>query len=95
MAGFESFAGIAPYLAHPLVLVGFGVLLVFAVHRSLIKSGIIPPLEPRTGGRVVQTLLRYGFIIAALLILLGFGLEFFRSSQSFQVDSRSRNDGYP
>ena len=79
MESFPEFAEIAPYLKHPLVLVGFLLLLFFGVQWALIKSGIIQPLGPRQGNRVVHALLRYGFIIAALIIILGFALEFSRS----------------
>lgn len=58
MDTLEAFKEIAPYLSHPLVLIGFAILLFFGIHRSLIKAGIIPPLSPRTGGNVVQLLLR-------------------------------------
>jgi hypothetical protein len=35
-----GFQKIAPYLKHPLVLVGFVLLIFFGIHRTLIKSGI-------------------------------------------------------
>ena len=76
MDELTSFAKVAPFLKHPLVLVGFVLLLFFAIHRALIKSGIIPPLSKQAGGKVVQMLLRYGFVIALLIIVLGFGLRF-------------------
>jgi hypothetical protein len=58
-AWIRAFTGVAPYLTHPLELVGFVLLLFFGIHRALIKSGIIPPVGPRVGGRLVQSLLRY------------------------------------
>jgi hypothetical protein len=70
---------IAPYLEHPLVLVGFVLLLFFGLRRSLLKAGIIPPLSARTGGKVVQLLLRYGFVIALVVIVLGFALQLYRT----------------
>jgi hypothetical protein len=73
-AGFKE---IAPYLMHPLVLVGFVALLFFGIHRALIKSGIIPPLSERSGSTVVKLLLRYGFQLALVVIVLGFGLRYF------------------
>ena len=71
------FAKVAPSLTHPLVLIGFCLMLFFSVHRALLKAGIIPKLSVPVGGKVVQTLLRYGFYIALLLIVLGFALAFF------------------
>ena len=76
MEELQEFAKIAPYLKHPLVLVGFGLLLVFALHRGLIKSGIISPIGSRASSRTVQNLLHYSFVVTVLLILLGFWLTF-------------------
>jgi tetratricopeptide (TPR) repeat protein len=77
----QGFAEYARYLQHPLTLIGFVLLLLFGVHRTLLRSGIIPPLEARSGSKIVKLLLRYGFIIALIIIVLGFGLEFFKTSR--------------
>ena len=79
-----------PYLQHPLVLVGFALLLFFGTHRALIRSGLIPPLDQRTGGTVVRTLLRYGFIIALAVAALGFGLQFYKAARAPNVDELNR-----
>lgn len=76
MTGFKE---IAPYLMHPLVLVGFVLLLVFGVHRALLTAQVIPPLTTHTGGKVVQSFLRYGFAIALVVIILGFALAFYQT----------------
>lgn len=81
MDTLQAFKDIAPYLTHPLVLVGFVLLLFFGVHRTLIKAGIIPPLDQQTGSAVVQRLLRYGFVIALVVIVLGFGLQLLQGDQ--------------
>jgi len=65
-----AFGKIAPYLTQPLVLVGFVLLLSFGIHRTLLKAGIIPPLTARTGGKVVQLLLRYPSTVAYIAALL-------------------------
>lgn len=80
MDEIKGFARIAPYLSDPLVLVGFALLLLFALFRSLIGSGLIPVLEQEAGGRVVQSILDYGFYVVALVILLGFAHAHFRRS---------------
>jgi len=49
----SSFDSIAPFLSHPLVLIGFVVALFFGIHGKLLKTGIIPPLSARAGSRVV------------------------------------------
>src|SRR5581483_4110886 len=78
MQGFEK---VAPFLTHPLVLIGFVVLLFFGMVRALLKANIIQPLPRSTGGRIVFAFLRYGFVIALVVILLGFALEAYRVSQ--------------
>lgn len=78
---FAAFEKIAPYLKHPLVLVGFVLLLFFGIHRQLIESGIIPPLDQQAGSTAVQTILEYGFWIALAAIVLGFGLQYVKSSR--------------
>jgi tetratricopeptide (TPR) repeat protein len=78
----QGFAEYARYLQHPLTLIGFVLLLVFGIHRALLRSGIIPPVSAQHGSRIVQLLLRYGFIIALVTIVLGFGLEFFKTSHT-------------
>ena len=68
-------------MKHPLVLVGVVLLallsLLYGTHALLIESGIIQPLPPGAGVGIVNTILNYGFIIAFVLIVLGFALVFF------------------
>ena len=77
MESLYQFQAIAQYLTHPLVLVGFVLLLLFGVYRTLIHSGLIPPVTKRTGGALLGRILRYGFVIALTVIALGFLLRFF------------------
>ncbi len=79
MDEITGFQAIAPYLTNPLVLAGFALFLLFGVHRALLKAGIIPPLTPSAGNKVVQSLLRYGFVIALVVIVLGFVLAFYQT----------------
>ena len=88
-----SFAQLAPYLTHPLVLAGLAIWLVLGIHRALLRAKIVPTLSQHAGGRVVQTLLRYGFYIALLVILLGFGLAFYQARQKLDPNlQRSQSD---
>ena len=69
---FAGFAKVASYLGEPLVLVGFVLVLFFGIHRLLIEKGIIrPPSNPTP---IVKMLLTYGFVVALVVIILGFGL---------------------
>jgi protein O-GlcNAc transferase len=90
-----GFGEIASHLANPLVLIGFALLLLFGVHRALIRSGILPPVGQRTSGVIVQSLLRYGFWIAALLIVLGIayaGYKTHRETQPAIVNAEAVSD---
>ena len=74
MPDAPGFAAVAPYLTNPLSLVGYVLFLFFGIHRGLIKAGILPPVTQRTGGKIVQLLLKCGFILALVVIVVGFGL---------------------
>lgn len=71
-----TFRDIAPFLQHPLVLIGFVILLFFGILTALIKAGIIPPLQKKTAGDIVKRVITFGFIIALLVIVLGFWEHF-------------------
>jgi len=79
MLYLEGFSKIAPYLTHPLSLVGFALFLFFGIHWLLIKSGIIPPVSKSSGSLIIQALLRYGFVIALTVIVLGFSMEVWKT----------------
>ena len=66
------FKDIAPFLQHPLVLVGFVILLFSGILTALLKAGILPSLPEKTVGDVVKRILNYAFILALLVIILGF-----------------------
>jgi hypothetical protein len=63
----SGFRRVARYLTHPLVLIGFVLMLVFGFQWQLIESGIIPPMPTGEAAGVVHALLRYGFWIALAL----------------------------
>lgn len=73
-----EFAKIAQYLTHPLVLVGFALMLVFGIHRQLLIIGILPKLNQKEGSKIAQLLLKYGFWLGVIVLVLGLGLQFFR-----------------
>jgi hypothetical protein len=79
------FEKIAPFLTNPLVLVGFVVGLFYGLLRLLLKAKVIPPLTRNKGGQIVSSFLRYGFVVAVLVIVLGFGIEAYRTFLSTQV----------
>ncbi|MGH8472789.1 MAG: hypothetical protein ACREVJ_10130, partial [Gammaproteobacteria bacterium] len=68
-----AFSNNAFLLANPLVLIGLALLFLLGVLWALIRlpTEILPAVDRKTSGVIVQSLLRYGFWIAALLIVLG------------------------
>lgn len=70
-----NFEQIAPYLKDPLVLTGFVLVLFFGFGRAILKAGIIPPLTRVGGYRILARFMLYGFILALLVIVLGFTLK--------------------
>ncbi len=75
------FKDLAPYLMQPLVLVGFVVFIFFGAQRALLKAGRIPPLTRRAGETVLGRLVRHDFVIALLVVLLGFALALYRAGR--------------
>lgn len=73
IAGFAKVAG---YLTHPLVLVGFVLMLVFGMHRAIVQSGLLPKVSRKDGGEIIKLILRYGFWLGMVLMLAGFALQF-------------------
>jgi tetratricopeptide (TPR) repeat protein len=78
----DGFAPVAPYLTHPLVLAGFGLFLFFGLLRALLKSPVMPQVSRTAGGQALLSLLRYGFLLALVVIVLGFALVFFREAHA-------------
>jgi len=82
----SAFEHIAPFLTQPLVLVGFVLMMVLSIHKQLLKAGILPKLNQQQGSRIVELLLRYGFILGLLIILLGFGWKFYETHANKEVN---------
>jgi tetratricopeptide (TPR) repeat protein len=78
-----AFGEIASHLANPLVAIGLVLVLFFSVHRALIHAGILRP-DPDTSGVIIQSLLHYGFWIAALLIVLGIAYAAYKTHRETQ-----------
>ncbi len=78
---------IVSLLTKPLVLVGLVVMLGFGAYHELLKAKIIPTLTQEQGGLVAILLLQYGFIIGALVVLLGFGLEAYKTHKKHKLSA--------
>lgn len=79
-----SFEKVAPYLKDPLVLVGFVLLLFFALARALIRSWLLTPITGAKSYRILQIVLAYGFVLGIVVVLLGFGLKYRELSEAEQ-----------
>jgi hypothetical protein len=76
MPEITGFSKVAPYLVNPLVLIGFCLFLVFGTHWVLLKAGLLTPLSPRQSSGVIRMILRYGFWVAIIILVLGFAYAF-------------------
>jgi hypothetical protein len=72
MPEITGFSKVAPYLVNPLVLIGFGLFLFFGLYRALLKAGLLTPLSPRQSSGVIRMIVRYGFWVAIVFLVLGF-----------------------
>jgi hypothetical protein len=59
MINAGTFAKIAPYPAHPLVLTGFGLFLVFGLFKAVLKSPKLPKVSELVAGTLLLRLLRH------------------------------------
>ncbi|MEO1518719.1 MAG: PDZ domain-containing protein [Bacteroidota bacterium] len=55
-------------VTNPLLIGGLVLLGVLSIHRLIIRSHLIPPLEQKQGHNILQLILRYGFFIALAII---------------------------
>ena len=82
-----QFSKIAPYLANPLVLIGFSLFLFFGIHRALLRARLLTPLSQGQSPAVIRLILRYGLSLAILAVVLGFVYAGF---QAYHDTSRQR-----
>jgi hypothetical protein len=76
MPEITGFSKVAPYLVNPLVLIGFCLFLFFGIHWVLLKAGLLTPLSQRQSSLVVRMILRYGLLVAIVILVLGFSYAF-------------------
>ncbi|MBM2841467.1 MAG: hypothetical protein HW412_1995 [Bacteroidetes bacterium] len=84
----SAFKDIAPFLQHPLVLIGFAIMLFFGMVTALLKAGVLPSLPKKTTADLLKRVINLGFVISLLIILLGFWLFY---SKRDHVEA-NRND---
>lgn len=79
MKYLNTFEKIAPHLTHPLVLAGFALFLLFGLLYALLRSDKLSPLGKTQSSRLLERVVLGGFVVAILVIVLGFALAFWRS----------------
>jgi hypothetical protein len=75
MESMAGFAKIAQYLTHPLVLIGFVLMLVFGTYKQLIKSGLLAQTSKAESSKIIKLMLQYGFWLGLIIVLTGFTLQ--------------------
>ena len=85
----SGFTEVAPYLEDPLVLSGFALFLFFGALRLLVKR--LPVVTKKIAGIAVLRLVTFGFVLAIVVIVLGFGLRFMEvQSDAARIASEHR-----
>lgn len=74
-----DFTKVAPYLGNPLVLAGFALFLVIGLLRMALGLRVLGKVTGGATRIIILQTLRYGFILAMVTILCGFGLAFLRA----------------
>jgi len=75
MSSISGFTKIAQYLTHPLVLIGFVLMLVFGTYKQLIKSGLLTQTSKSESSKIIKLMLQYGFWLGMIIVLVGFTLQ--------------------
>ena len=65
MFNIEVFQKIAPFLKHPLVLIGFVIFLLFSLFKVILQKYYKIPTKE------LRLILKYGFIISIIIVILG------------------------
>jgi uncharacterized membrane protein len=85
----EQFSKIAPYLGNFLVLAGFCLFLLSGTYRVLIRAGLFVPLSQKQSATFVGRILNHAFLVAILVIVLGFAYAGFRYHHAKPITQQS------
>lgn len=88
----DGFERVAPFLQEPLVLIGFVVALFLGLLKLLVKGRIIPGLDPGGGFRILRLLINYGFVLALLVVLLGFILKLKQGAPRSEIPGENASE---
>ena len=69
---------IYPYLEHPMVIVGSVLFSVLGIFKLLLSSGILLPPAQKEVAPILHKVLNFGFILAVIVVVSGFGLEYWK-----------------
>jgi len=89
MDKIEAFKEIAPFLKEPLVLVGFVIFLLFLIFQLIISLRLLKTTTIKEGEKTsLVTILHYSFFIAIIVILLGFGLAYYKTYWNISTQTK-------
>lgn len=71
-------ASIYPYFEHPLMLTGAVLFGVLGIFKLLLSSGILLPPAQKEVAPILHKILNFGFVLALIVVVFGFGLEFWK-----------------
>jgi hypothetical protein len=81
----QDSSGWAKHLKHPLVLVGFVIMLLFGLVETLLQSDVLLLADENTQ-QFVQNSLWYAFALGFIVSILGFLLAFKRQKPTQDID---------
>ena len=66
IAGFEK---IIQFLSRPTMLIGFAGWLLIMLYKELVKSGVLPQVTQKKGGKLLTWFIQYGAWLFILLMM--------------------------
>ncbi|VAW48347.1 hypothetical protein MNBD_GAMMA02-994 [hydrothermal vent metagenome] len=78
------FSSVLPYFTDPLIWIGFILLLVFLLTRYFLNNDIITELPAWLDAELPRRVLKHGFVVGLLVIVLGIGLKYHELSEAEQ-----------
>ena len=78
------FSSVLPYFTDPLIWIGIILLLIFLLTRYFLNNDIITQLPPWLDAELPRRLLKNGYVLGLLVVVLGIGLKYNQLSEAEQ-----------
>ncbi len=79
------------YLSNPLVWIGVALFGTFGLFKLLLRSKLLVPVAQREVAPILHKVLKFGFVLALLVVVCGFGLAFWRVHKEIDRIERAKN----